>query len=64
MWGSARSKTFAEQRMLGLHKLCPDTPQEQELIDREIKSLDREIDKLVDELYGLTEDEILRIERG
>ena len=38
------------------------TPQEQEMVKREIESTDRGIDKLVYELYGLTEDEIKIVE--
>ena len=36
----------------------------QEMVKREIKSTDREIDELVYELYGLTEDEIKIVEGG
>ncbi len=38
------------------------TPQEQEMVKREIESTDKAIDKLVYELYGLTEDEIKIVE--
>jgi hypothetical protein len=38
------------------------TPQEQELVKREIESTDRQIDALVYELYGLTEEEIRIVE--
>jgi hypothetical protein len=38
------------------------TPQEQERVKREIESTDRQIDKLVYELYGLTEKEIKIVE--
>jgi|GEM_PF-1613495 hypothetical protein len=37
-------------------------PQEQEVFKREIESTDREIDQLVYELYGLSEDEIRIVE--
>jgi len=37
-------------------------PQEKESQQREIESKDRRIDKLVYELYGLTEDEIRIVE--
>jgi len=50
------------ERMLELHKRNPRTPQEQELVKREIVSTDRQIDTLVYELYGLTEDEIKIVE--
>ncbi len=40
------------------------TPQEQELVKREIESTDRQIDALVYELYGLTEEEIKIVEGG
>jgi len=38
------------------------TPQEQEMVKREIESTDRQIDHLVYELYGLTEKEIKVVE--
>jgi hypothetical protein len=50
------------ERMLTLHKQSPRTPQEQEMVKREIESTDRAIDKLVYELYGLSEDEIKIVE--
>jgi type I restriction-modification system DNA methylase subunit len=46
------------ERMLELHKQSPRTPQEQEVVKREIESTDRGIDRLVYELYGLSEEEI------
>jgi hypothetical protein len=49
-------------RMLELHKQWPSTPQEQEIVNREMKSVDRRIDQLVYELYGLTDDEIRIVE--
>ena len=42
------------ERMLALHKQSPRSPQEQEMVKREIESTDRGIDRLVYELYGLT----------
>jgi hypothetical protein len=50
------------ERMLALHKQSPRTPQEQEMVKREIESTDRAIDALVYELYGLTEEEIKIVE--
>ena len=50
------------ERMLELHKRNPRLPQEQEMVKREIESTDRQIDKLVYELYGLTEEEIEIVE--
>lgn len=50
------------ERMLALHKQNPRTPQEQEMVRREIESTDRAIDQLVYELYGLTEEEIRIVE--
>jgi hypothetical protein len=44
--------------MLDLHKRSGRTPQEQEMLQREIESTDGEIDRLVYESYGLTEKEI------
>ena len=64
------------ERMLELHKRTPSplaasrlggakiatTPQEQERLTRDIASTDREIDKLVYELYGLSDEEIKIVE--
>jgi hypothetical protein len=52
------------EQMLALHKRSARTPQEKEMIQREIESTDRAIDALVYELYGLTEDEVKIVERG
>jgi len=52
------------ERMLALHKRSPRTPQEQEMVKREIESTDRAIDTLVYELYRLTEDEVKMVEGG
>jgi len=38
------------------------TPQEQEMVKREIESTDGRIDRLVYELYGLSEEEIKIVE--
>jgi hypothetical protein len=46
------------ERMLSLRKQSARTPQEQEMLRREIESTDSGIDKLVYELYGLSEEEI------
>lgn len=50
------------ERMMALHKQNPRTPQEQEMVRRDIESTDRAIDTLVYELYGLTEKEIKIVE--
>lgn len=50
------------ERMLALHKQSPRTPQEQEMVKREIESTDGAIDHLVYELYGLSEEEIRIVE--
>jgi hypothetical protein len=50
------------ERMLVLHKQSPRTPQESEMVKREIESTDKVIDKLVYELYGLSEEEIEIVE--
>jgi hypothetical protein len=52
------------ERMLELHKRDPQTPQEADRIQREIAATDEAIDKLVYELYGLTEEEVGIIEAG
>jgi hypothetical protein len=51
-------------QMLELHKQLPEakTGHEQTLIQRQIDATDREIDKLVYELYGLTPEEIAIVE--
>jgi len=49
--------------MVKLRKLSPCTPQEKERVAREIEpSADRAIDRLVYELYGLTEEEVKVVE--
>lgn len=50
--------------MLDLHKRTPQTPFEQEQLAREIAATDAQIDRLVYELYGLTEEEIRIVEGG
>ena len=50
------------ERMLELHKQSPRTPGEKERVAREIEATDKSIDRLVYELYGLTEDEIKIVE--
>jgi len=49
-------------QMLDLHKRTPQTPFEQEQLQREIAATDTQIDRLVYELYGLTEEEIRIVE--
>jgi type I restriction-modification system DNA methylase subunit len=49
-------------QMLSLHKRAPKTPHEQESLKRQIEATDREIDKLIYELYELDEKEIDIIE--
>jgi len=48
--------------MQKLHKRSPQTPYEQELLQREIDATDAQIDRLVYDLYGLTEEEIKIVE--
>ena len=52
------------ERMLDLHKRlsAANTPSDKEQLQRQIDSTDREIDRLVYDLYGLTEDEIKIVE--
>ncbi len=52
------------ERMLELHKRDPQTPQEADRLQREIAATDGAIDKLVYELYGLTEEEVRIVEGG
>jgi hypothetical protein len=51
--------------MLDLNKQLPKTKTDHEktLIQRQIEATDRQIDKLVYELYGLTEEEIKIVEK-
>ena len=49
--------------MLELHKRSPRLPQEKESLQREIESTDGMIDRLVYELYGLSEEEIAIVEQ-
>ena len=51
------------ETMLQLHKRAPRTPQEQEMVKRDIEITDRQIDNLVYELYGLSEEEIAIVEQ-
>jgi hypothetical protein len=52
------------EQMLALHKQRPQarTPHEQTALERQIEAADRQIDALVYELYGLTEEEIAIVE--
>jgi hypothetical protein len=53
-------------RMLELHKnlAATKTPREKESLERQVAATDREIDQLVYELYGLTDQEIRIVEEG
>jgi hypothetical protein len=53
-------------RMLELHRKqsLAKAPQEQTVLARQIIATDREIDRLVYDLYGLTEEEIAIVEGG
>jgi hypothetical protein len=52
------------ERMLDLHRKLPvaHTDQEMTALQRQIAETDRRIDRLVYDLYGLTEDEIAIVE--
>lgn len=56
------AESLEVKRMLELRKRAPKTPQEQAMVKREIESLDTRIDRLVYELYGLSEEEIKIVE--
>ena len=58
----ARHRGSLVERMLELQKSSPRTPQDKERVKREIESTDKAIDRLVYELYGLSEDEIRIVE--
>jgi hypothetical protein len=50
------------ERMLNFHKRTPQTPFEQEQLEREVAATDAQINRLVYDLYGLTEEEIKIVE--
>ena len=54
------------ERMLDLNKQLADTkiPDEKTRLQRKIEATDRQIDQLVYELYGLTEEEIKIVEEA
>lgn len=54
------------EAMLELHisLAAARTPTEKQVLERQIETTDRQIDALVYELYGLTEEEIMIIENG
>jgi hypothetical protein len=54
------------ERMLELHRklAAASVPADKDLYRRQIESTDRQIDALVYELYGLTEEEIGVVEAG
>jgi hypothetical protein len=54
------------ERMLALHKelAAAHTPHDKTFIERRIRETDRQIDRLVYDLYGLTEEEIGIVEGG
>ena len=58
------SNDFIRKSMLELNQRFPmvKTPQEKMIIERQIRATDREIDKLVYELYELSEEEIRIVE--
>ena len=61
----ARLVALAEQ-MLALHqrRAAARTPHEQGVLAAQIAATDRQIDRLVYELYGLTEEEVRIVEGG
>ena len=59
-----KSRASLVERMLDLHKqrAAARTPHEQTALDRQITATDARIDRLVYDLYGLTEEEIRLVE--
>lgn len=55
-----------DEEILSLHKqlAAAKTPQEQTVLKRQIGATDRQIDQLVYELYGLTDEEIRIVEEN
>ena len=62
----AKKLSVLTKSMLGLHRrlAAEKHPQRVEQIQREIEAVDRQIDQLVYELYGLTEEEIRIVEES
>jgi hypothetical protein len=58
--------THGHDTMLTLHKRLSSEalPQRRELLQREIDATDRQIDQLVYQLYGLTDEEIKIVEEA
>jgi len=52
------------RHLQNLNNMAPATPQEQEQLRREIEATDRQIDQLVYQLYGLTDEEIKIVEQS
>ena len=54
------------ETMLGLNEKLPaaSTPHGERLIERQITATDRQIDRLVYDLYGLTDEEIEMVEEA
>jgi hypothetical protein len=54
------------EQMLGLHRQLTSTrtPHEQTALERQIAATDAQIDRLIYDLYGLTEDEIKIVEKA
>jgi len=59
---AAQHSVPGERRDNAHLRYVPRTPQEQEMVKREIESTDRGIDRLVYELYGLSPEEIEIVE--
>jgi len=55
---AAQHSVPGERRDNAHLRYVPRTPQEQEMVKREIESTNKAIDKLVYELYGLSEEEM------
>jgi hypothetical protein len=57
---------FLVERMLSLHKQLPEarTPHEKTALERQIEATDGQIDALVNELYGLTEEKIKIVQKA
>ena len=66
MTSTKRRMNLPDEQMLDLHKQLPKakTDTEKTAIERQIQATDKEIDQLVHELFGLTQDEIKAVQRG
>ena len=66
MWPITRTRSRLVEQMLALHqrRAAARTPHEQSVLAAQIAATDRQIDRLVYALYGLSEEEVRIVEGG